>query len=168
MDSVLNARENPRTFAAMNALLPSLIFLASMVGLAQARVGETRAEIQTRYGDGRLGGKRVRGTENYKFEKNGFEIEVSFKSEKSIYEMFHRKDQTITDDDIKELLKVNATKTNAWRFDKRENRWERGGKPKLVAYREPGHPDYFVVKDLEACLEAEKADKTDKSKTEGF
>ena len=44
-----------------------------------------------------------------------------------------------------------------WRFDRKENRWESAGKPKYVAYRMPGHGDFFSIKDIEACEVLDKA-----------
>jgi hypothetical protein len=143
----------------MKAAVTFLLLVAFAINDVQARVGETLEEIKARYGEGKATGKRVANVDNLKFTKNGFDVEVSIKDGKSIYEMFHRKDQVITDADIQEFLKANATPANRWRFDKKENHWERGGKPKFVAYREPGHPDFFVIKDLDACAAAEKAAK---------
>jgi hypothetical protein len=135
------------------------------VATANARIGETTQEITTRYGEGRKSGDRLKspGAETWKYSKSGFSIEVIFVNGKSVWEMFERKDKTITDDDIKDLLKVNSLPGASWRFDKKENRWERGGKPKLVAFREPGHGDFFSIKDLEAASAAEKLGKPDKS-----
>jgi hypothetical protein len=127
---------------------------------AQTRVGETAKEIATRYGEGKKAQtQRLAGTEAFEYEKNDFYVEVVILDGKSVMEIYaHRKGTT--DDVIKELLKANTTSSEtAWRFDRKENRWERGGTPKLVAHRWPGHPDFFCIKDLKACEAAEKKNK---------
>ena len=118
---------------------------------AQARVGETTMEIAARYGKGKKAQtQRLAGAEAFEYEKNDFYVEVVILDGKSVMEIYaHRKGTT--DDVIKELLKANTTSSEtAWRFDRKENRWERGGTPKLVGYRWPGHPDFFCIKDLKA------------------
>jgi hypothetical protein len=132
---------------------------------ANARIGETQQEIATRYGEGRKSGDRLKapGAETWKYSAGGFSIEVVYVNGKSVWELFERKDKVITDDDIKDLLKVNGAPGTNWRFDRRENRWERGGKPKLVAYREHGHPDFFSIRNPEAEAAAGKHIKLDKS-----
>ena len=127
---------------------------------AHARVGETQNEIKARYGDGKKAQtQRLAGAETFEYEKNEFYVEVVILDGKSVMEIYaHRKGTT--DDAIKELLKANTTSNEtAWRFDRKENRWERGGTPKLVGYRWPGHPDFFCIKDLKACEAAEKKSK---------
>ena len=127
---------------------------------AEARVGETAKEITARYGDGKKAQtQRLAGAETFEYEKNEFYVEVVILDGKSVMEIYaHRKGTT--DDVIKELLKANTTSSEtAWRFDRKENRWERGGTPKLVGDRWPGHPDFFCIKDLKACEAAEKKNK---------
>lgn len=145
-------------------------FIAAILALftsltAHARIGETQQEIATRYGEGQKSNSRLKspGAETWKYSKGGFSIEVIYVNGKSIWELFERKDKVITDDDIKDLIKVNALSGASWRYDKKEQRWERGGTPKLVAYREPGHPDFFSIKDVEAFKAAEKQRSTDKA-----
>lgn len=129
----------------------------SLAPCASARVGETSQEIIARYGAGKKSKDRLSapGAETFRHEKNGFFIDVVIVGGKSIMEVIHRKDRIITDEDIKALLKLYDSSSTNWRFDRREKRWERGGKPKLVAYREPGHDDFLCIKDLEACEAAE-------------
>ena len=127
---------------------------------ANARVGETEKEIKARYGDGKKAQtQRLAGAETFEYEKNEFYVEVVILDGKSVMEIYaHRKGTT--DDVIKELLKANTINNEtAWRFDRKENRWERGGTPKLVGFRWPGHPDFFCIKDPKACEAAEKKNK---------
>jgi hypothetical protein len=150
----------------MKTLFGTITALILCCTTAFARVGETRAEIAARYGDGSKSGDRLKadGVETWKYSKSGFDIEVVFAGNKSIWEIVHRQDKEITNEDIEALLKLYDTSaaTN-WRYDKRDSRWERGGKPKLVAYRWPGHPDFFCIKDIEACENLEKGKKADAS-----
>lgn len=138
------------------AIIALTLFLLAQA--SQARVGETTQEINTRFGPGTKSKDRLSapGVETFQYEKAGFTIEVVIFKGKSIWEIFQRKGQTISDDDIKELLKLYDTSSTSWRFDRRDSRWERSGKPKLIASRWPGHEDFFFIKDIEACETAEK------------
>ena len=126
---------------------------------AEARVGETAKEITARYGEGKKAQtQRLAGAETLKFKKDEFYVEVVLLDGKSVMEIYAHEKGT-SDAVIKEVLKVNSTPEAAWRFDRKENRWERGGTPKLVAHRWLGHPDFFCIKDLKACEAAEKKNK---------
>ncbi len=126
---------------------------------APARVGETQQEITARYGDGKKAqNQRLAGAETFEYDKNDFYVEVAILDGKAVLEIYAHKKGT-TDDVIKDLLKVNSSTEATWHFDRKQNRWERGGTPKLVAYRWPGHPDFFCIKDLKACEAAEKKHK---------
>jgi hypothetical protein len=142
---------------------PLLILLSTVI--VYGRVAETKVEIFARYGDGIKAGDRLKstGAETWKYSKAGFIIEVIYINGVSVWEVFKREDRVINDDDIKALLKLYDTPATNWRHDRKEKRWERGGKPKLVAYRWPGHPDYFCIKDVEACDAAEKSQKVEDS-----
>ena len=142
-----------------------VILLASLLSTlsCHARVGETQKEIFARYGDGKKAQtQRLAGAETLEYEKNDFYVEVVILDGKSVLEIYaHRKGTT--DDVIKDLLKANSSTEAAWHFDRKANRWERGGTPKLVAYRWPNHPDFFCIKDLKACEAAEKKNKPNAS-----
>ena len=125
-------------------------------GSAQARVGETQKQIAARYGDGKKAQtQRLVGAETFEYSKDDFYVEVVILDGKSVLEIYAHKLGT-TDAVIKELLKINSGTGATWHLDRKANRWERGGTPKLVAYRWPGHPDFFCIKDLKACEAAEK------------
>ena len=132
-----------------------------LIQQTSARIGENAQEIVTRYGNGKKFRDRITapGAETFRYEKSGFTIDVVFLDGKSVMEVIQRKDRTITDEDIKGFLKLYDSPATNWRFDRKEKRWERGGKPKLVAYREPGHEDFFFIKDIEVCNAAEKKTK---------
>lgn len=146
----------------MNRIARKPHFIALLLFLigglfAHGRVGETAAEITARYGEGKSANARVNGATTTKYVKDNFDVEVTILDGKSVWEIYHRRDKVISDDDIKEVLKANATPgTNSWRIDKKDGRWERTGRPKLFAFREPGHPDFFSIKDIETCEKAEK------------
>ncbi len=133
----------------------SLLIVAS----SQARVGETQKEITERYGEGKKADtQRITAAETFAYEKNEFYVEVVIYEGKSIMEIYaHRKGTT--DDVIKELLKVNTPTGTSWHFDRKESKWQRDGKPKLVGYRWPGHPDFFCLKDVDTCAVLEKKSK---------
>jgi hypothetical protein len=140
-----------------SSLLAALLLVATAA--AQARVGETQQQIATRYGDGKKAKiQRLAGADTYEYRKDGFYVEVVLLDGKSVWEIYAHEKGT-TDEVIKELLKVNSTPEANWHFDKKANRWERGGTPMLVGYRFPGHEDFFCIKDLKACDAAEKKNK---------
>jgi hypothetical protein len=145
----------------MKHALTTLAIALLLVQPTSARIGENRKEVVARYGNGEKFRDRLTaaGAETFRYEKSGFIIDVVFLDGKSVMEVIHRKDKTITDDDIKDLLKLYDSPSTNWRFDRKEKRWERGGKPKLVAFREPGHDDFFFIKDIEACDAVEKKTK---------
>src|SRR5204863_173525 len=129
------------------------------VASAHARVGETQKQIATRYGDGKKAQtQRLAGAETFEYTKDDFYVEVVMLDGKSVLEIYAHKTGT-TDDVIKELLKVNSSAEATWHFDRKANRWERGGTPKLVAYRWPAHAEFCCIKDLKACEAAEKKNK---------
>ena len=141
----------------LRIVIMTAVFLAAVS--AHARVGETQKQIATRYGDGKKAqSQRLAGAETFEYSKDDFYVEVVILEGKSVWEIYAHKKGT-TDDVIKELLKVNSRAEATWHFDRKANRWERGGTPKLVAYRFPGHPDFFCIKDLKACEAAEKKNK---------
>lgn len=144
--------------ASMKTILLILTLVTCLTGSVFARVGETRQQIDTRYGQGTKTNDRLTapGVETWKFDKAGYQIEVILLNGKSIWEVFHRKGQLISDEDVKGLIDLYDTTTTNWRFDRKDKQWKRSGKPKLIAYRWPGHEDYFCIKDVDACEAAEK------------
>lgn len=138
------------------AIVATFVLSASF---AQARVGETLKEIAARYGDGKKADtQRLAGAVTYAYKKEDFYVEVVILKGRSVLELYaHTKG--MTDDIIKELLTINSTGLTPWHFARKTGRWERQGTPKLVAYRWPNHPDFFCIKDLDACEAAEKQNK---------
>ncbi|MGC3992202.1 MAG: hypothetical protein QM796_21410 [Chthoniobacteraceae bacterium] len=141
------------------------IALGMFTSSASARIGETAEQILTRYGQGKKVEDRLiaTGAETWKYDKGDFNIEVVFINGVSAWEIFSRKGKLLSDDDIKDLLKVNTIEATSWRYDRRENRWERGGRPKLFAYKEPGHPEQFSIRDPALIEAAEKKNEIEKS-----
>ena len=138
------------------ALVTALLLAAAT---AHARVGETEKEIAARYGIGKKAqSQRLAGAETLEYRKDDTYVEVVLYGGKSVLEIYAPKNGT-TDDFIKDLLKLNSKAGATWRFDRKANRWERRGTPKLVAFRWPGHPDFFSIKDLKACEAAEELNK---------
>ncbi|MFN0128049.1 MAG: hypothetical protein ACKV19_15325 [Verrucomicrobiales bacterium] len=126
---------------------------------SQARVGETQKQITERYGEGKKTEvPRIVGAESFAYEKNGFSVEVVIHDGKSIMEIYSNR-KGVTEEVIQDLLKVNTATGTKWRFDRKESKWHRQGKPKLAAYRWPGHPAFFCIMDVEACAAVEKINK---------
>ncbi len=153
----------------MKQILVILTMAIVAVCPAHGRVGETKEQIDQRYGAGQVSDiQRLQGAETFKYLKGNFQIEVVIYQGKSIWEIFQRHDVEITDADIKEILKASTEKTDSsafdistgpektWHFNQTKKLWERSGEPKLVGYRWPGHEDYFCVKDIAACDGLEK------------
>lgn len=141
-------------------IVATLMF--SIASQSHARVGETMLEITARFGLGQTTDKqRLEGAQTYKFSKNGFQVEVVISQGKSIWEIYQKQNVagTFPSNDIEQLLEgYKEAKENkrSWRFDRRENRWESTGKPKLIAYLWPSHEDFFCIKDEAACEALEK------------
>jgi hypothetical protein len=135
-----------------------LIALAVSTTSAFARIGETRQEIDKRYGDGkRSDTQRLEGAETIKYHFNNFEVEVVFHDNKSTKEIFHG---TLVTSDIKSILKANAGE-QAWHYDGMNHRWERSGDPKYIGYFLPGHEDYFCIEDVKAIEVIQNSDAND-------
>ena len=143
----------------MNHLLAIATAALLTAAPSQARVGESQKEITERFGEGKKAdAQRLPGTESFIYDKNDFNVEVVMYEGKSIMEIYvHRKGTN--EEVIKDLLKVNTPTGTSWRFDRKESKWQRDGKPKLSAYRWPGHPDFFCIKDVEVCATVEKKNK---------
>lgn len=145
--------------------IPCILLLATFVAStnsALARIGETRPEIDKRYGEGKRSDiQRLEGAETIKYHLNNFQIEVVFHDNKSIWEIVQRQDRLIDSDDIKILLKANSTDGRSWRFYRLDHRWGRSGEPLYVAYLWPGHEDYFCIEDVKACEALQNSDAGD-------
>lgn len=141
----------------------SAVLLFWTVGV-EARVGETKEKIEARYGNGEESGIKAEGAESWTYKKAGFIIEVEFIDGKSVHEVLQGDGKFISDEDVNAVMKLYDTPSTTWRFDKKTNRWKRSGKPKLEAYRYPGHPDFFVIRDVEVCDAAEKKTKAAEKK----
>lgn len=134
------------------------IFLA-LAGEASARLGETQAEIQIRYGNGKLIFQRIPETEQYTYSKNGFEICVIFSNGKSIWELFKRGGKSITDEDIEALIKSVSPEGN-WTYSRKDKLWHKNAR-KILAYRDPRHDEWLWVRDEAQVAPLEKKKKTD-------
>jgi hypothetical protein len=136
----INTIKNMKT---INVLI--LIALAVSTTSAFARIGETRQEIDKRYGDGKHSDtQRLEGAETIKYHFNNFEIEVVFHDNKSIWEIFH------PTRDINSLLKAYADDGHTWHYNDTIHTWERSGNPKYIANAWPGHEDFFCIEDVKA------------------
>jgi len=98
----------------MKASILILILMASLTGSAWARLGETEAQLMTRYGQ-ELVKTKIRNQPGHididalQFVKSGFSIGVSLFNGISSEEEIHRlQGETLTDDEVKILLAANA------------------------------------------------------------
>lgn len=133
-----------------------LLFL--ITASIEARVGETKAEIEARYGKGGLSDiQRQPGATTYKYFKNGFQIEVVIHEGKSMWEIIEKiADRYTSDQDIQDVLEGYRKAGESWKFDKAKKVWEKSGVPRLVAYRWPGHEGYLCIKDAKAVEALDK------------
>jgi hypothetical protein len=132
-----------------------LVLLAVTATSAFARIGETRQEIDKRYGGGQRSDiQRLEGAETIKYHFNNLEIEVVFHNNESIWEIFHQSPNSAY---IKILLKANAGDGQTWHYDGMNHRWERSGGPKCIGYYWPGHEDYFCIENVKACEEMQNS-----------
>jgi hypothetical protein len=136
------------------------IFVAS-ANSAFARLGETRQQIDKRYGEGhRSDIQRMEGAETIKYHFNNFQVEVVFHDDKSIWEIFSQ-GNVIKLPDIKMLLKANTPGASSWHYDGMNDRWERSGDAKAVGFLWRGHEDYFCIQDVKACEDMHNGDAAD-------
>jgi len=141
-------RITPGHVAGMNlARIAIPAFLVLSICGAFGRVGETREQIEKRYGEGkRYEIQRLQGTETMVYHLNDTQVEVVFSDNKSIWEIFH----PTRPEDIRLWLKANAEDGKTWHYDGLNDRWERSGTPLLIGYAWPGHEDFFCIKDVKA------------------
>jgi len=135
--------------------IPQVLILSGLLVFttsAFARLGETREQIDKRYGQGtRSETQRLEGAETIKYHFDSFEVEVVFHDNKSIREIFHNpQSHLISTRDIKMFLKANADHRHRWQYQGMNHGWERSGRPKYIACLWPGHEDYFCVEDVKA------------------
>jgi hypothetical protein len=140
-------KKQSKPIKSLSILTLSLLVVSATS--AFARIGESRPEIDQRYGEGkRADMQRLEGAETMKYHFSNYEIEVVFHDNKSIWEIFH---QNLNAANIKTILKANAGEGRTWHYDGMNHRWERSGTPKFIGYRWPGHEDYFCIEDVNAC-----------------
>jgi len=133
--------------------LHALILTAFVLSTASAfaRIGETREQIDKRYGQGNLSDyQRLDGAVTIKYHFKDFQVEVVFHDDKSIWEIFQRQGRLIDTRDIKMLMKANAGEGHTWHYDGVSRQWERSGSPQFIGYLWPGHEDFFCIQDVKA------------------
>jgi hypothetical protein len=124
-----------------------IVLLSTLPG--QCRIGETLAELTTRFGEGRENSQKIRlpGHDQYYFEKDGIGVQCVMSDDKCVMEVFHRIGSKITEQDIHEILRTEAD-GHGWGLIK-PDRWNRSDN-QLTAYREHGHADMFFIEDIAA------------------
>jgi hypothetical protein len=148
----------------------NILILAAFIlstASAFARLGETREQIDKRYGEGKPSDtQRLEGAKTIKYHFNNFEVEVVFRDDKSIWEIFHNpQGHLISTRDSKMFLKGNSDDGHPWQYEGMNHGWERSGNPKYIGYLWPGHEDYFCIEDVKAV---EAIQNSNASETGGF
>ena len=105
-------------------------------------LGKTANEVAQRYGPGAVSKPRE-GMEQREYGKNGYTIQVVFQKGRSVWEHFKREDKDVTEDDIQKILTAAG---GGFIWDEQAKCFFRDGK-RLQAQLEPGHPDFFSIKD---------------------
>ena len=139
----------------MNMKIPHVLILTALLVFATSaygRLGETRKQIDKRYGQGtRSETQRLEGAETIKYYFGNLEIEVVFHDDKSIWEIFHNpQNRPISTRDIKMLLEANAGGGHTWEYEGMSHGWKRSRSPKYIGYLWQGHEDYFCIEDVKA------------------
>ena len=132
----------------MRHYLATIALFLTLSATSHARIGETLAELKTRYGEGRSISPRIAQTEQYEWQKDGYTIQASIRNNVCILEFFHRNDTLMTDEDIKALLKIYR-KDVRFTWSIRDNCFKSSDK-KMMAGREQGHDDWIYVRDIAA------------------
>jgi len=145
---------------ALNILLVSAFVLST--ASAFARIGETREQIDKRYGQGNPSDyQRLNGAETIKYHFNNFQVEVVFHEGKSIWEIYQRQGRLIDARDIRMLMKANATDGHTWHYDGMRRQWERSGSPQFIGWFWPGHEDFFCIQDVKAIESVQNSEAGD-------
>jgi len=145
----------------MKTIATLLLALCSIYP-AFARLGETQGQIEARYGPGKQIRTRLPGTLQFEYSSAAYQIHVVFHAGRSVWELFKRKDQKITDEDIKSLLKAISPK-DKWTFSRDDRVWRRDGR-RYIARRAPGHDDWFSIRDERLLAPLEQTKKPDVSR----
>lgn len=147
------------------------LLLALAAGRADARVGETQAEVDKRYGPPFKRVKFQKPIEKkFAYHFSGFVIEVSFIQDRSVMEVFERDDRGfISEEEIATFLKANAG-SSTWRREESSNtereyrRVDGGGVARLNAYLTK-----FMVTASDSATPSDSVDgKTSRRKLDGF
>jgi len=129
-------------------LIAVALFTFFISARAFSQLGETPQEVQARYGPGKNHGARFRNGVSIKYGTKGFEIDVHFLDGKSVAEQFKKHSGgKWSDQEILDFLKTYPM-DGGWTYSEPERLWYNANKV-TVAFREPGHPDWFWIEDRE-------------------
>lgn len=143
-DGKVKAQRQPRHddfFSIMNIEAVTALEDVSQFGC----LGKTANEVAQRYGPGTVLKPRE-GMEQREYGKNGYTIQVVFKNERSVWELYKREDKDVTEEDI---VKILTAAGGGFLWDDQAKCFFRDGK-RFQAQLEPGHPDFFSIKDNDA------------------
>jgi|GEM_PF-6469714 len=152
------------------ALFASLAALLLPLAGAHARLGETTAELEARYGPGKVDDKPsvmvtlLPGAQGIRFEPPSGKVNVVIFQGKSVCERVVLENKNTRKADTETLLKAYAGDSH-WTYREKEKRWHRND-GKEVAYFY--NADWFVVTDTEYAKACEKEkEKAAKEKDKG-
>jgi hypothetical protein len=136
---------------------------------ASARLGETKQEVDTRYGDGKdvtgtdPNAKLIKGAQQFFYHPPSGEVNVIFYEGKSVSERILLKNVATRKADAQAILDANAQGSH-WTFREKENRWRRTDQ-KAVAWF--FGPEWLFLSDA-AYLKACEKDKGSGPSVSGF
>jgi hypothetical protein len=124
----------------------ALLFLAAsfLAASAQARIGETIAQIQNRFGAGIVVKQEGAGSVRFRYRLRDLKIDVQFNDGRCVWELFHA-DAPITKEHVHFILDVNG-KDHGWNFNPNETSWTRDDGRIKVTHFEGRANELFVAK----------------------
>lgn len=155
----------------MRTAIPCLCLLALALGRADARLGETQAEIEKRYGPAIQKVKFQKPIERrFKYHFAGYLIEVSFIQDRSVMEAIERADRGfLGEDEVAAFLRANEA-GSSWRREENSNteRGYRRADGKAIAHLD-AYLTRFTVMSADSGTPSEEVDgKRVRKRLEGF
>ncbi|NUN92962.1 MAG: hypothetical protein HUU04_04185 [Verrucomicrobiae bacterium] len=150
---------------------PCLLLFALAVMRAEARLGETQAEIEKRYGPAIRKVKFQKPVERrFKYHFSGYIIEVSFIQDRCVMEAIERADRGfLGEDEVAAFLRANEA-GSSWRREENSNteRGYRRADGKAIAHLD-AYLTRFTVMSADSGTPSEEVDgKRVRKRLEGF
>ncbi len=122
---------------------------------AQARIGDSPQQSDALYckGEKLSYTGELRGGESWKYVTKDYCLIIIYVNGKSVWEYVYLLDGPMNQTWMKKFIQVNQASDGTWHYYTKEGIWKRGGRLKLIAYREG---IMFNIKDVEAVKAAEQ------------